>query len=228
MVRLSATSLGSSDAVRALDVGHRGCLFPDEQPPGAPLQFYSEYSHHTCLFECALTLAAAKEGCTPWYLPRLANSIICDLSDEFSPTPSNDFTITGIQECGDFFDQQQQQIFTSPGRRRKRDAIPLSIIQPPLVDVFLNPLRQTEKKLVEEFMVNTTRNLFNPPLPPSSFPHLFRLLRHTSLPCLSSEHNHMLLQCIWAGEEFECGKIFTPVPTDSGMCCAFNPRTILR
>ena len=78
MVRLSATRLGSSDAVRALDVGHRGCLFPDEQPPGAPLQFYSEYSHHTCLFECALTLAAAKEGCTPWYLPRLPNSIMCD------------------------------------------------------------------------------------------------------------------------------------------------------
>ena len=164
------------------------------------------------------------------YWTFVPSGFICDLSDEFSPTPSTDFTITGIQECGDFFDQQQQQIFTTPGRRRKRDAIPLSTIQPPLVDVFLNPLRQTEKKLVEEFMVNTTRNLFNPPLPPSSFPHLFRLLRHTSLPCLSSEHNpaHMLLQCIWAGEEFECGKIFTPVPTDSGMCCAFNPRTILR
>ena len=78
MVRLSATSLGSSDAIRALEIRHRGCLFSDEQPPGAPLKFYSEYSHHTCLFECALTLAASSEGCTPWYLPRQANSTMCD------------------------------------------------------------------------------------------------------------------------------------------------------
>ena len=78
MVRLSAMSLRSSNAVRALEVSHRGCLFPDEQPPGAPLKFYSEYSHHTCLFECALNLAANSEGCTPWYLPRQANSTMCD------------------------------------------------------------------------------------------------------------------------------------------------------
>ena len=121
----------------------------------------------------------------------------------------------------------EQQTFT--GRRRKRSVMP-SPVKPPLVDVFLNPVRQTEKRLVEEYMVNITRNLFNPPLPPSSFPHLFRLLRHTSLPCLPSRQSpdHMLLKCMWAGEELECGKIFTPVPTDSGMCCAFNPRTILR
>ena len=116
-----------------------------------------------------------------------------------------------------------------PGRRRKRNAF-LTTVQPPLVDVFLNPVRQTEKRLVEEYMVNITRNLFYPPLPPSSFPHLFRLLRQTSLPCLPSGQNsaHMLLKCMWAGEEFDCGKIFTPVPTDSGMCCAFNPRSIIR
>ena len=85
-------------------------------------------------------------------------------------------------------------------------------------------MRQAEKRLVEEYMVNITRNLFHPPLPSSAFPHLFRLLRHTSLPCVPTGKNpaHMLLKCVWAGEEFECGKIFTPVPTDSGMCCAFN------
>ena len=69
------------------------------------------------------------------------------------------------------------------------------------------------------------------PLPPSSFPNFFRLLRHTSLLCgapAGSATSRMLLKCMWAGKEFECGDIFTPVPTDSGMCCAFNPRTILR
>lgn len=78
MVRLSAMSLSSSDSIRDLEVSQRGCLFPYEEPPGVPLKFYSEYSHHTCLFECALTLVAKLEGCTPWYLPRLVNSTMCD------------------------------------------------------------------------------------------------------------------------------------------------------
>ena len=74
MIRISARSLSASDSVRDLEVSQRDCLFPDEQP----LKFYSEYSHPTCIFECALTLAADLEGCTPWYLPRLANSTMCD------------------------------------------------------------------------------------------------------------------------------------------------------
>ena len=78
MIRLSAMRLSSSDSVRDLEVSQRGCLFPDEQPPGVPLRFYSEYSHPTCLFECALTIAAESEGCTPWYLPRLENSTMCN------------------------------------------------------------------------------------------------------------------------------------------------------
>ena len=78
MIRLSAMSLSSSDSVQDLEVSQRVCLFPDEQPPGFPLKFYSEYSHPTCLFECAFTLAAELEGCTPWYLPRLENSTMCD------------------------------------------------------------------------------------------------------------------------------------------------------
>ena len=71
MMRTTAMSLTSSDSVRSLEVVQRKCLFPDEQPPDVPSKFYSEYSHPTCVFECALTLAADLEGCTPWYLPRL-------------------------------------------------------------------------------------------------------------------------------------------------------------
>ena len=114
-------------------------------------------------------------------------------------------------------------------KRRKRSLSDPA--QPPLVDVFLNPARTNEKKLIEEQMMNVTRSLFSPPLPPSSFPNFFRLLRHTSLLCgapAGSASSRMLLKCMWAGKEFECGDIFTPVPTDSGICCAFNPRTILR
>ena len=78
MIRLSATSLSSSEKIRDLDIHHRDCLFPDEQPIGVPLHFYSEYSLHTCLFECALSLAEKSEGCTPWYLPRRPNTTLCD------------------------------------------------------------------------------------------------------------------------------------------------------
>ena len=119
---------------------------------------------------------------------------------------------------------------TSPGFGRRKRSLS-DPAQPPLVDVFLNPARTNEKKLIEEHMMNVTRSLFAPPLPPSSFPNFFRLLRHTSLLCgapAGSTSSRMLLKCMWAGKEFECGDIFTPVPTDSGMCCAFNPRTILR
>ena len=98
MIRLSAMSLSSSDSVRDLDISQRGCLFPDEQPPGVPLKFYSQYSHHTCIFECALTLAADIEGCTPWYLPRQANSTMCD------PWQASEFTKllekTNSSQCG--------------------------------------------------------------------------------------------------------------------------------
>ena len=114
-------------------------------------------------------------------------------------------------------------------KRRKRS--PSDTARPPLVDVFLNPARRNEKKLIEEHMMKVTRSLFSPPLPPSSFPNFFRLLRRASLLCgapAGSDSSHMLLKCMWAGKEFECRDIFTPVPTDSGMCCAFNPRTILR
>ena len=38
----------------------------------------------------------------------------------------------------------------------------------------------------------------------------------------------MILRCMWSGQKVDCAKIFTPVPTDYGICCAFNPRTILR
>ena len=39
---------------------------------------------------------------------------------------------------------------------------------------------------------------------------------------------HSYPRCMWAGQVVQCEKIFTPVPTDRGVCCAFNPQSILR
>ena len=81
------------------------------------------------------------------------------------------------------------------GGRRKRSATETGAVLPK-VDVFLNPARREEMSLVEEYLTNITRALFDPPLPKSSYPHLFRLLRHTNLPCVPSEedNSHMILR----------------------------------
>ena len=83
---------------------------------------------------------------------------------------------------------------------------------------------------MEDLKVNLTKALFSPSLLSSSYPHLFRLLRHSALPCsptsLASEH--MVGRCRWQGQEVDCRDIFTPVATDSGICCAFNPRQLLK
>ena len=38
----------------------------------------------------------------------------------------------------------------------------------------------------------------------------------------------MLKKCTWQGKLVNCSDIFTPVITDSGVCCAFNHRSNLK
>ena len=37
-----------------------------------------------------------------------------------------------------------------------------------------------------------------------------------------------LRQCSWAGTLVNCSAIFTPIITDSGVCCAFNTKSSLK
>ena len=65
------------------------------------------------------------------------------------------------------------------------------------------------------------------------------LVRYSSIPCfdlfhMTEEHTHILKYCEWAGEEVACQvktkeihrsrpqELFQAVPTDVGICCAFN------
>ena len=54
------------------------------------------------------------------------------------------------------------------------------------------------------------------------------------LPCFpesgdeSTDVAHMLRQCSWQGKTVNCSDIFTPVVTDSGICCALNVMTTLK
>ena len=85
---------------------------------------------------------------------------------------------------------------------------------------------------MKEFMTNLTKAMFDPALLSSAYPALFRLLRHTRLPC-SPVHpavspGHLLQHCSWAGRTVNCSSIFTPTITDLGICCSFNLQQSLR
>ena len=100
----------------------------------------------------------------------------------------------------------------------------------PLIDVFLNKekrkdLNATEKVMKDLMMANFPlqeigRNLSS----------LFSLLWPSSLPCHSTApgSEHLLRRCVLHGQEVNCTKLFKPVPTDLGICCAFNARNVLR
>ena len=50
------------------------------------------------------------------------------------------------------------------------------------------------------------------------------------LPCVpkdksSDDEAYMLRKCSWQGEVIDCSGIFTPVVTDSGICCALNVKS---
>jgi hypothetical protein len=95
---------------------------------------------------------------------------------------------------------------------------------------FLNPNNAGQLERMKEELVNDTRSFFSPETLATAFPHLFRLLWQASLPCGPSpaSPSHMLQRCAWAGRPINCSAIFRQVPTDSGICCAFNTASALR
>ena len=78
-------------------------------------------------------------------------------------------------------------------------------------------------------MVNTqknrTKDYFNAASMSELIPKLFNLLWYSTLPCspLHRLSNDSLIKsCQFEGNSLDCSKIFQKVPTDMGMCCAFN------
>ena len=95
----------------------------------------------------------------------------------------------------------------------------------PLLDIFLNPDRYQEKKMMEDIMRNLTKTFFSSSSLSSIFPNLFELLWYSNQPCCplpGLNTNNLLKKCEWQGKDTNCSDLFKTVPTDSGMCCAFN------
>ena len=89
-------------------------------------------------------------------------------------------------------------------------------------------------KNVKESLVLPSRNQFLDMFKrlniTASFELLFRMLWYSNLPCfdvfgVTSEkpfEKGIIKGCFWKGKIIPCAAFFTPIPTDRGMCCAFN------
>ena len=71
---ISNTILTASKEVKRIKPKDRKCYFPDE----SNLDFFHHYTFSNCLLECLIKTGQDQLGCTPWYLPRLPNSTVCD------------------------------------------------------------------------------------------------------------------------------------------------------
>ena len=110
-------------------------------------------------------------------------------------------------------------------RRGLNDQIRLD--SPPNIDILINPDLKYKREEYEHYVMNKLKNFFKTRNSTKIYPNLFRLLWYTKTPCfdlfrMTGDHAHVLKYCQWAGEEVACEQLFEAVPTDVGICCAFN------
>ena len=63
---------------------------------------------------------------------------------------------------------------------------------------------------------------------------IFRMMWYSNLPCfdvygITAEkpyESSIIKACYWKGKPISCAAIFSPIPTDRGMCCAFNMKSM--
>ena len=93
--------------------------------------------------------------------------------------------------------------------------------------MFINPEKKFINEQTKALVTGGMKTYFQDPNVQAVYPALFKLLWHSSLPCSQSSHA-MLRQCEWAGQTVDCSQLFQTIPTDQGMCCAFNYVNTLR
>ena len=100
----------------------------------------------------------------------------------------------------------------------------------PLIDIFLNPDRKEEKEDIITQKMSIATEYFRASNMTELYPKLFKILWKSYLPCFEEENlaEHMITDCEVAGQRVQCSKLFTRMPTDSGMCCTLNARESLR
>ena len=106
-----------------------------------------------------------------------------------------------------------------------------SALNLPAVDVFINPAGLKLRRELTENQKKKANDYFNEADMKALFPNLFKILWYSFLPCTELpdlSEQFMLKTCHIGGQQVNCSDIFTKVPTDMGMCCAFNSRRPLK
>ena len=102
----------------------------------------------------------------------------------------------------------------------------------PLIDTFLNKEKRNDLPRVIKVMRTITKANFPVKDIGKNFTNLFNLLWNSYLPCHNKENipgfEYLLKKCILHGQEVECSHLFKPMPTDQGICCSFNQKTVLK
>ena len=71
---LSQAHIYSTAELRKLQPDQRQCFFGNEKQ----LNYFSTYTQSSCFLECKLQHAKSVHNCVPWYLPRTADTALCD------------------------------------------------------------------------------------------------------------------------------------------------------
>ena len=120
-------------------------------------------------------------------------------------------------------------IATSANQNQTQSSTPSA--QLPGIDIFLNPNKTDEKNEIVREKQKIARDYFDLTDMIALYPKLFNILWDSTLPCFGDgdeERESMLLSCEEEGKKVNCSKLFTRVPTDTGMCCALNNVDALR
>jgi hypothetical protein len=131
------------------------------------------------------------------------------------------------------------ELFPSHCNMRSGIICKVDIYKPPLCSsnqstdpqrLLLDPVLKKVKEGLVSPVSNTFIEMFKRLNITASFEPLFRMLWYSNLPCfdvygVTSEKPYekgIIKACFWKGKPIPCAAVFTPIPTDRGMCCAFN------
>ncbi len=100
--------------------------------------------------------------------------------------------------------------------------------------IFMDPILTNEKENIVAAYQSKYLEMFSRLNFKAGFETLFRMLWYSTLPCfdvygVTSEEpfeKGIIKACYWKGRPVSCAAIFSPIPTDQGMCCAFNMESL--
>jgi hypothetical protein len=100
--------------------------------------------------------------------------------------------------------------------------------------LFMDPILTNKKEDIVTAQQSIYLNMFKRLKYTDAFETLFRMLWYSTLPCfdvygVTSEEpfeKGIIKACYWKGKPVSCAAIFSPIPTDQGMCCAFNMESL--